>query len=444
MQTEEKPIHTDRMYAIALRTKNGEAGKEFIYCLEEGKFYVYDKGYWKQIFDLELLFFISSAFPNINKMTISRKKQSIEQLKTMIYKNLNAFNLKDMLNFSSGMMDVRRNSIIDHDPTYLSTLRIPYIYNDKAECPLWLNTLMGIFENDVDRINVLQEYIGYCLTRDVTKEKALLLLGDSRSGKSTILETINKLIGEDNVSSVALEYLSNPQYTPMLINKMVNIDWDVASGAENFEANFKIITSGEPVSVNQKFVATFKFRPYCKLVMAANKFPRITDHSSAFYKRLILLPCNRVFEPHEQDLRLKHKLIDELPGIFNWAVKGLQRLEERGGFEVNKKFMSDAVQDLRDESNPIDVFFRENIDVDVTNECEIYKDELYNKYRQWCIENGNAPMANNKFGATVYAKYSKYTPKDTKSAAGNYRRVWKNLKFINVLSHQEELVQWQQ
>ncbi len=225
----------------------------------------------------------------------------------MVFKRLDEFNKIDLLNFSSGMFDCKGNNLGDHKDEYLSTLRIPYKYDMLAECPLWINTLKGIFEDDSDRINILQEYIGYCLTRDVKREKALLLLGESRSGKSTILDTINHLIGEENVSSVALEYLSNPQYTPMLINKMVNIDWDVASGAEKFEANFKIITSGEPVSVNQKFIATFKFRPYCKLIMAANKFPRITDHSSAFYKRLILIPCNRVFEADEQDINLKTK-----------------------------------------------------------------------------------------------------------------------------------------
>lgn len=406
---------------------------EYIYCLEDNNFYTYQNGYWKTLFDTELLSIIEYTYPGLNKFSISIKKQILEQLKTLVHKRLELFNAKDLLNFPSGMFEVLGNNLIAHDKSLLSTLRLPYNYDMTANCPLWLETLKGIFEGDNDKIDVLQEFMGYSLNRDVSREKSLLLLGESRSGKSTILETIENIIGPQNVSSIALEYLSNPQYTPQLINKMVNIDWDVASGAEKFEANFKIITSGEPVSVNQKFVKAFTFRPYCKLIMAANKFPRITDHSSAFYKRLILLPCNRVFEPSEQDLKLKKKLLDERSGIFNWAVLGLHRLEKRGGFEVGKKFMTDAIEELREESNPIDVFLKQTLTIDINGNYEIEKQDLYIKYTNWCKENGNAPMANNKFGSYFYDKFRRFTPKDVKSHTGNHKRVWKNLRYIEIM-----------
>jgi len=445
-ELQEKVQADDRMFSVASKVMQGETGFLFVYCLEENVFYQYSNGYWKKVFDLEILSLISRTFTqkqaNINRFNISTKKQIIEQLKTMVFKRLETFNSYDLINFNAGMFDVKAGNIIEHNPDYLSTIRMKYGYDKDAECPLWLKTLEGIFEGDKDKINVLQEYVGYCLTRDVTREKALLLLGDSRSGKSTILNTINYLIGEENVSNIALEFLSNPQYTAMLINKMINIDWDVSSGAEKFEANFKVITSGEPVNVNDKYVKTFTFRPHCKLIMAANKFPRITDHSSAFYKRLILIPCNRVFEAHEQDIKLKEKLRLELSGIFNWAVAGLNRLEERGYFEMNSKFMTDAIEELREESNPVDIFFKENITTDTSGKCEIEKVELYNRYTAWCKLNGNVAMANNKFGASVFAKYSKFTPKDTKSYTGSHKRVWKNLVYVESLPKGEN-VQWQ-
>lgn len=443
-QLEDQPGKTDKMLAIAMRIKAGEAKNPYVYCLEEDRFYIYEDGYWKILFDKQVQFRISQAFPKTNKYSISTRKQIIDNLKILVHKELVDFNSNDLLNFPSGMFDVRGNNLIKHDHELLSTVRLPYRYDMLAKCPLWIKTLEGIFEGDRDKINVLQEFFGYCLTKDVSREKSLLFLGESRSGKSTILETLQRITGEENCSSVALEYLSNPQYTPMLINKMVNIDWDVASGAEKFEANFKIITSGEPVSVNQKFVATFKFRPYCKLVMAANKFPRITDHSSAFYKRLILLPCNRVFEPHEQDIKLKHKLIEELPGIFNWCLEGFNRLEDRGGFEVNKEFMVDAILELREESNPIEIFFKENIVTDVSGNAEIVKSDIYKLYTDWCKINGNVPMSSIKFGQFVYQKYSKFTPKNARGSTGNRPLVWRNLRLINHNIPQGQEIEWQE
>lgn len=406
-----------------------EGINKFIFCIEEDRFYLFRDGYWQPIHQLEILDYINESV-RITHLTLNVTRNVIERLKQIVKIRLDKLNTRSLINLNNYMINVNDGSIYPHAMEYFSTIKLKYNYEENSRCDLWKETLNGIFEGDKDKINILQEYMGYCLTRDVSREKSLLLLGESRSGKSTILETINSLLGDENTSSVALEYLSNPQYTPMLINKMLNIDWDVSGDAQKFEANFKIITSGEPVSVNQKFVATFKFRPFCKLILAANKFPRITDHSSAFYKRLILLPCNRVFESHEQDIQLKQKLKEELPGIFNWAMWGLHRLEIRGGFNIDKKFMTDALEELREESNPVEVFFKENIVTDVTGVYEIEKKDLYMKYKNWCIDNGNAPMANNKFGATVYAKYSKYTPKTTSNAATG-KRVWKNLRWIN-------------
>lgn len=417
------------MHQVASDIKDGGCGgNKFVYCLQDGNFYIYLDGYWRSLFEEQMLLKIELEYPYINKFPANTKTQVIKQLKILIHKELEEFNILDLLNFKEGMFDAKGNNLGGHKAEYLSTIRIPYKYDMRAECLLWLQTLEGIFEGDKNKIDVLQEYMGYCLTRDISREKSLLLLGESRSGKSTILETISHMMGEDNVSSVALENLANSQYTALLINKMVNIDWDVATGADKFEANFKIITSGEPVNVNQKYIKAFTFRPYCKLILAANRFPRITDHSSAFYKRLIIIPCDRVFTPEEQDLKLKKKLIEELPGIFNWAVKGLQRLEKRGFFEVNKEFMSDAISNLREESNPVEIFFEEFIVTDVSGQEFIIKSELYEKYAKWSIDNGHRAMSSMTFSQTIYQKYSKFTPKKAQHFATG-KRIWRNLKY---------------
>lgn len=441
--SDQDPIN--KMYTIANGVSSGGLGIPITYCLEDKCFYLYQDGYWKCTNDIPLLSLITNKdkYKWANSFSITIRKQILDNLKLMVFKELSEFNSHELINFPSGMFDILGNNMISHDKKFLSTIRIPYKYNMIDDCPLWLETLHGIFEGDKERIEILQEFFGYSLTRDVRREKAMLLLGESRSGKSTILETLSSLVGEDNCSFVPLDSLQDGQATPMLINKVVNIDSDVCGNAEKFEKPFKVITSGEPIKVNDKFIKQFTFRPFCKLVMAANKFPRITDHSSAFYKRLILLPCDRVFEAHEQDINLKNKLKEELPGIFNWAVKGFHRLEERGGFEVSKKFMTDAIEELREESNPVDVFFRENIVTDVMGTAEIEKGELYIKYAEWCRTNGNVPMANNKFSGVMYAKYSKFTPKDVKSNTGNYKRVWKNIRFINHNIPQGEQISWQ-
>lgn len=214
----------------------------------------------------------------------------------------------------------------------------------------------------------------------------------------------------------------------MLVNKLVNIDADVDKNAQNYEAEFKIITSGEPIACNQKFIATFEFIPQCKIVLAANAFPKITDHSSAFYKRLILIPLDRIFEEAEQNKQLKFELLQELPGILNWAVQGLQNLKKRGLFEQHD-FMKDAVKELEDENNPINVFFAEHIEADVSANFYIEKGDLYNKYIDWCNLTNTGKLSLARFSSCVFKKYHRFTPKSARIEAG--KRIWRNLKYVD-------------
>lgn len=441
----------DTMYSVANGIAKGNIGYDFIYCVEESAFYQYIDGYWQQLNELEIMKIILDNFNgednrlDIRCYTSTRRKQILDNLKQLVFVRLDKFNKLGYLNFDVAEYEPTKDFWHPHKKENYSTLRFDYPFEPKAECPLWVKTLNEIFEGDENKNNMLQEFFGYCLTRDTSQIKALLLLGESNSGKSTILEVLRNVIGNKNCSSVPMKFICNPQYTPLLMNKLVNIDADVSKNAKDFEFEFKIITRGEPISCNQKFLPTFSFRPYSKIVMAANIFPIITDHSSAFYNRLIIIPCDRVFSPDEQNRKLNELLLSELSGIFNWVIEGLKRFNARGKFE-EKEFVREAIEDLRDESNPVDVFFRETIVKDISIGIYTEKIELYNKYFEWCRNNGNAPMSAIKFNKAVYQKYSKFTEK--KSQLDDGRRVWRHLKYkTNAVSATATVVEdkgWQE
>ncbi len=271
-----------------------------------------------------------------------------------------------------------------------------------------------------------QEFVGYCLIPETNQKKAMLLLGESNSGKSTLLFIVKDLLGAENVSNVPLQYLSNPQYTPLLINKMVNIDADVAKDAAKYEREFKIITSGEAVSCNQKHIPTFEFIPKCKIILAANEFPRITDHSNAFYNRLILIPCDRVFEEHEQNRNLVPQLRQELSGIFNWAIEGLKRFKERGSFHKHE-FMKEAIQELEDDNTPSNHFFNDHVEIFMG--AQIEKGSLFDKYKEWSDKNKTLALSANRFSTAVYKKFHDQTPKKAQDKDTG-KRVWKNIRYI--------------
>jgi P4 family phage/plasmid primase-like protien len=462
MQEEHTESHNpNKMRAIAQRVADGECG-DFVYCLESGKFYIYEGGYWRVIIKEELLSIIENGIINIThkrdeqgnicgeikyrpllKFDIGNKKKTLEELKLINHKHLNEFNNNGLLNLENYMYDPARLNVISHDKKYFSTIRVPYKYDHALDCKLWEKTLIEIFEKNLDKIKSLQEFFGYCLTRDVRMEKALLLLGESRSGKSTILNTLQYMVGDENCSHVGLMNLENPQYTSMMINKLVNIDGEVSKKASDYESQFKTIVTGHEVNCNDKYVPPFKFRPFCKFVMSANIFPRITDHSSAFYKRLILIPCDRVFEAHEQNRNLRDELLNELPGILNWAVEGLKRLNKRGMFD-EKEFTREAIEELENENNPCNLFFEEHIEVEVGEEIYTEKTELFNKYKQWCVKNENLIMTHTIFAKNVFKRYHKYTSKQARLHTQQRPYIWKNLRYVEFKGGQtKEEISWE-
>lgn len=421
----------------------GKTGYRYIYFLEESAICLYKDGVWIKIYDVEFLGNISSNMAEINKFPLSMIKQIMETFKTLkpVQKSITDFNNCTELNLINGMVDPLTGDIREHFHMDYSTLRLNYMFNENAKCELWLKIIGEILENNICKISMLQEFFGYCLTKDTTQHKALLLLGESRSGKSTILQTLRGVIGDRNCSSVPLKFINNPQYTPMLINKLVNIDTDVSAKAAEFEAEFKTITSGEPVACNQKFVAAFDFVPYCKIVMAANIFPKITDHSSAFYKRLILIPCDRVFDDKEQNRNLSKQLKEELPGILNWSIEGLKRLRYRGMFEQSD-FMKEAVKDLEDDNNPVNRFFEEHIEIDQSDNIYLEKGYLYEIYKKWSDNNREYPLSTSKFSTCLYKKYHSYTPKDTQEP-NTRKRIWRNLRYVDFKSEPPKDIGWQ-
>lgn len=449
----------DLPYSIANGITKGNINKSLIYALEEEKFYLYDDGFWKKLSDMELMGMIlgyysgSNNRADIRKWTIYKRNQIVENLKVMIFRKLEMFNKTGFLNFDQGEFDPLTGTLHPHMMSNYSTMRMPYEWDDLSEvggsnkCDLWIKTLNEIFEADTDpegakdKIGILQEFFGYCLTKDTRKEKALLLLGQSRSGKSTILETLGAMLGKHNCAYVTMDFISNPQYTPLLMNKLVNIDTDVNTKADNFESKFKTITSGETLTCNQKFVETFDFVPYCKLAMGANSFPRITDHSMAIYNRLILLPCERVFELHERNIGLKDQLKKELFRILMWAVEGLHRLNKRGYFE-EKDYMKEAIEELRLESNPVEIFFDEQLEGFVGDNVYLEKGELYERYKTWAHNGQHYVLNSARFSQAVQRKFNKFTPKNTRFGG---KRIWKNLRYKdNVLNAPQTEMGWQE
>jgi putative DNA primase/helicase len=131
----------------------------------------------------------------------------------------------------------------------------------------------------------------------------------------------------------------------------------------------------------------FNLKQYAKLIFNCNELPKDVEHTNAYFRRFLIIPFDVTIQPHEQDKQLHIKIIEnELSGVFNWVLDGLNRLLEQKRFsecEAAKK----AVEQYKIESDSVQMFLNEyDYSVSVTNETPLK--EVFNEYRNYCNESG--------------------------------------------------------
>jgi putative DNA primase/helicase len=301
------------------------------------------------------------------------------------------------INLRNGRLDWATGDLIPHTPACFTTVQLPIEYDSTATCPAFDAYLSTTFDADV--LPLIEEILGWCLVPDTRFETAVMLTGEGKNGKSVFLDLIAALLGEENVSHVALQDLEENRFkAAQLYGKLANVFADLDTRALLSSSMFKTLTTGDPIDAERKFVQSFTFRSYAKLLFSANKIPPNRDRTYAFYRRWIIIPFNRTFDGKgsnpQPDTGLRGKLRQELAGIFNRALHGLIRLAANERFS-DAKSVSEAKQSYIRSNDNVRVFAAECLIVDTTESIE--KQALYEVYERWCAAYGERDVGQTRF-----------------------------------------------
>lgn len=413
---------------LVLADEFAATNNNFISSNEEDIFYMWENDVWKYTNPKTFERWMIGAHEPFQYLSRNGRKEAMHGLSLIKQVTLAQMNSCEILDLENGVYCMKKNRLLPHDRKYLSTIRIPYKYEPKAQCPLWIAFMNSSLEGNAERISALQEFMGYCLGRDNHFHRALILLGEGRNGKGTTFHIIRKLVGAENGTSLTLSQMTDKNMAARLANKLINIDADTDSSARNYEANFRLITGGDPIMVKNLYENPFELKPYVKLIIGANELPHIADKTHGFYDRLIIIPYNVSFAGRE-DFALKDKLEAEISGILNWALIGRKRLYERGKFTDTDE-MKQLIQELKTQNNPLESYVSDHIRFH--DDAVTTKKVVYAHYREWCKDNSYHPLSQIKFSREFYRICKPNTQKDTKAAYGNREHIWPNVFIIGV------------
>lgn len=376
-----------------------------------GKPYIYKKGVYKRDEDGNILRYLIKSMIIQDVITIGR----INRVYNLIITNHKLMiDIEDVnrypshwINFKNGMLDVIKGEMHEHSPKYLSINQIPHNYVPELdlENSTFYKFVYSRIPNEENR-KMLFEFMGYCMTKDVTFQKFMILYGLGESGKSTIINFTTAMVGKENTCSIPLQQLNDRFTTASLLLKILNTCGDMAGAALTDTSVIKQLTGDDFIKGEYKGGAIFFFRNHAKMMFSCNELPKVLDEkSNGFYRRLLIV---RFTESGEYIQNLKAKLAEEteIERVISGCISSLKNSLSRGTLFESRENLEE-VESLKYESDTVAAFL-----ADMTEKKENSKElraSLYAYYEDYCKQEKRISLGKNSFYKSMASKG--YTPK---------------------------------
>ena len=333
---------------------------------------------------------------------------AVEVAKGMLKVEISEFDTHPyLLNCLNGVVDLRTGELLPHDPNLMLTQLCPVNYNPQAEAPQWEKFLRDVFLEDEQLIAFIQRALGYSLTGDTKEQVFFICWGNGANGKSTLLTTIQKILG-DYAKSVARDALlkrerrgdSHPTAIADLVGCRFALLQETEEGKYLDTSLVKALTGGDKIKARFMHKDYFEFTPNFKPWLCTNYKPIVTDTTYALWRRLILIPFRAVFDEKRRDPEMPQKLWQEKEGILAWLIRGCLRWQEEG---LNPPpVVREATKAYQSEMDVIQQWLEDCCVADPHAVTPLA--DLYASYQNWCKERDEEPMSKRKFANRLTEK----------------------------------------
>lgn len=253
----------------------------------------------------------------------------------------------------------------------------------KGKCPAYEEIISTLYSKD-ERAKI-EWAIGALVAGDAKSiQKFLVFFGDPGTGKSTILEIIQKLFEGYYTIFEAKSLTSNSNIfstEQFKTNPLIAIqhDGDLSRIEDNSKLNS--IISHEEIVVNEKFKSSYSMRVNCFLFMATNKPVKITDAKAGLIRRLIDVRPTGEKVDVERYYILRDQIDYELGAIAQHCLEVYQKM----GKDYYNKYRP---IDMMYRTDPFFNFVEDSYYIFEKQEGVTLK-QAYTLYKQYCEETNN-------------------------------------------------------
>ncbi|WP_299234888.1 phage/plasmid primase, P4 family [uncultured Bacteroides sp.] len=371
-----------------------------------GKVYFYNGCYWEIMEDDFVKHFLSfvaekSGLPHFQVTKVRFMEALFKQLLSSSVSPVPEKTKEVKINLQNGTFVCNDGSfeIRSFSPDDMLTYQLPFDYNPNAKAEKFTEFLEYVVPEKEARM-VIAEYIAYVFAKHLRWEKCMVLYGSGCNGKSVLIDVISALLGKQNVCNIPLGRLceANGYYRAEMGNYLLNACSEMGSKDSDPEM-VKQLFSNDPVSARSPYGKPITVSNYCRFLFSTNYISnKDMEQTNGFFRRFLFVMFEVTIPEWKKNPNLAKEIIeDELSGVFNWVLEGLQRILEPGrqGFTYSAQ-IDKANRDFERNSNSVALFMSEKYLQPSSTKHRDAKD-LYNEYKFFCEENRYGAVSKQEF-----------------------------------------------
>lgn len=292
----------------------------------------------------------------------------------------------------NGIYDVMGEELLPHSHEEVVFSYINANYDEHGKCPYFDRFLYDVTEGNEILYKRLWMFLGYTFMQ-TNEAKAFFVMGEAPdSGKSLLGNFIESVYPKKYVSNIALMDFNRNFAMAPLAGSAVNISLDLPSSRLNSGAvsRIKMLTGGDTLNIQKKFVNDFRYENQAKLIFASNFPISLIEPDNAFWNRLVYLPFDRSVPKARQDRGLAERFQRERDAIISKALHYAKQLVLSDFCFPTTPYIERKMQEWQGKAcATIENFISECCICNETLRGELV-DTLYRAYSNYCDDTGYA------------------------------------------------------
>ncbi|MFI7598204.1 phage/plasmid primase, P4 family [Actinoplanes sp. NPDC049681] len=318
------------------------------------------------------------------------------------------------INTPAGVVDLRTGGLRAADPALLHTRSTAAAPDFERRSEVFDKFLHDTFGEDADLAGYVQRLLGVSAIGSVLEQLLPFAVGPGANGKSTLLEAAMHALGrgEDGYARAGAsemlmvrKHAEHPAELAQLSGARLVVCAELDEGQRFAEARVKQLTGRDSLSARFMRRDWFTFEPSHTLWLLGNHLPIARAGGPAFWRRVRVLPFNRVVPPEQQDKKLGERLAEDAPVVLAWIIAGAAAYHE-GGLREPASVSAATAAYARDQDT-VGRFVEERCRVQAgAAHVRTAVGVLRESYEQWCEQLGERPVSAKRLTQELQGRFA--------------------------------------